>query len=249
MQPALFITDLDNTFVGDDAALATLQQQLRQWQSQGGTRVVYSTGRSRLLYEELKQEKGLMEPDALVTAVGTEIYCDAQDQPDRQWSEQIQGHWDLAKVKAWVSKLPSLQPQPASEQRPFKASYFVTDPATAEAVIEQLGRDLAQDGVEANIIYSDSRDLDILPKRANKGAAMAFLQAKWGIEPAATVACGDSGNDQAFFSDDRAKGIIVGNAKPELLQWHQAHPSNWRYLAQAHYAGGILEGLQHFGFA
>ncbi|MGA1625335.1 MAG: sucrose-phosphate phosphatase [Prochlorothrix sp.] len=248
MPPALFITDLDNTFVGDDTALALLQQQLQQWQQQHKTRVVYSTGRSRVLYQELQQEKGLMTPDALVTAVGTEIYLNQDTEPDRHWTQTLAQDWDRDTAHTLAQKIPSLQPQPATEQRPLKVSYFVTDPHTAPALIQQLDQDLAQAGVKAQLIYSDDRDLDILPAGANKGAAMAFLQERWGIQPPQTVACGDSGNDQALFADDRAMGIIVGNAKLELLSWHQTTPSTQRYLAQAHYAAGILEGLRHFGF-
>ncbi len=77
---------------------------------------------------------------------------------------------------------------------------------------------------------------------------MTFLRQKLGIEPTATVACGDSGNDCALFATRKEKGIIVGNAQPELLEWHYQNPSNNRYLTKAHYASGILEGLKHFQF-
>nr|MBA2749314.1 HAD hydrolase family protein [Tatlockia sp.] len=70
----------------------------------------------------------------------------------------------------------------------------------------------------------------------------------WEIDAMQTVVCGDSGNDISLFSYNEERGIIVGNAKSELLQWHNANPANYHYLAQAFCAGGILEGLNHFGF-
>jgi len=100
----------------------------------------------------------------------------------------------------------------------------------------------------AQVIFSGGKDLDILPIQANKGMAMTFIRHRLGIDPARTVACGDSGNDLALFVDRQERGIIVGNARSELLDWHHANPNPNRYLAQAQCAGGILEGLQYFGF-
>lgn len=67
------------------------------------------------------------------------------------------------------------------------------------------------------------------------------------IDPAQTVVCGDSGNDIALFAGAE-RGIIVGNASYELLQWHNDNPADHHYLAEAACAGGILEGLNYFGF-
>lgn len=42
--PFLFVTDLDNTLVGDDAALAQLNRQLSQHGQFYGTKIVYEPG-------------------------------------------------------------------------------------------------------------------------------------------------------------------------------------------------------------
>ncbi len=42
-------------------------------------------------------------------------------------------------------------------------------------------------------------------------------------------------------------GIVVGNHDPELASLRHSK-SHRVYFAQAHYAGGILEGLEHYGF-
>lgn len=57
MTPFLFVTDLDNTLVGDDQALAELNRQLSQHRSEYGTKIVYATGRSPILYQQLRSEK------------------------------------------------------------------------------------------------------------------------------------------------------------------------------------------------
>lgn len=244
---SLFVTDLDNTLVGDDRALAELHQWLDAQRQTRNTKIVYSTGRSPILYRQLQAEKHLLEPDALVSAVGTEIYHQGQDTPDADWTAKICQGWDRDTIVASAAHFADLVAQPDTEQRPFKVSYYLT-PEAAPAVISQLESLLRDRQLAVKLIYSGSQDLDILPRLADKGSAMLFLRQQWGIAPAQTVVCGDSGNDRALFEAGTERGIIVGNAQPELRQWYQEHATQHHYLAQAHCAGGILEGLQHFEF-
>lgn len=244
----LFVTDLDNTLVGNDSALKELNQQLSRHRQEHGTKIVYATGRSRQIYHELKHKKQLLDPDALIASVGTEIYDDdGQDTPDPGWSEKLSQGWGRELVVATAAHYSDLVSQPDTEQRPFKVSYYLTEEAAVE-VLPRLESQLSDRGLDVKLIYSGGRDLDILPRHADKGLAVQFLQQKWGIDNTKTVACGDSGNDIALFSVGDARGIIVGNARPELRQWYDQNPADYRYLAQADCAGGILEGLYHFGF-
>lgn len=247
MSPFLFVTDLDNTLVGDDDALATLNHQLSQHRQDYGTKIVYATGRSPELYRLLKTDKSLLEPDALICAVGTEVYLDGGDTPESGWSTKIAQGWDRDLIVATSAHFADLLPQPDSEQRPFKVSFFLTQEAAGE-VISQLESLLQQRGLDVKLIYSTGQDLDILPRNSDKGLAVQFLRQQWKIAPEQTVVCGDSGNDIALFSTGQERGVIVGNASAELLEWHHAHPIEHRYLAQAACAGGILEGLHYFGF-
>jgi sucrose-6-phosphatase len=244
----LFVTDLDHTLVGDDNALKQLNQKLGQHRQDYGTKIVYATGRSRFSYLELKNRQQLLTPDALIASVGTEIYQDdSLDVPDAAWSEKLTVGWDREVAVEVAGDYADLLPQGFSEQRPFKISYLLTEAAAVE-VLPRLKLQLGDRGLDVNLIYSGGKDLDILPRHANKGLAVQFLQQKWGIQKTQTVACGDSGNDIALFSVGESRGIIVGNAQPELLQWYKDHPAEYRYLAQRHCSGGILEGLGHFGF-
>lgn len=248
MAAFLFVTDLDHTLVGDDNALQLLNQKLSQHRQDYGTKIVYATGRSRISYLRLKARKQLLEPDALIASVGTEIYHnDGNDVPDVAWSDKLSPGWDRELAVAIAGEYADLVPQAHSEQRPFKISYLVTEVAAAE-VLPRLKLQLSDRGLDVNLIYSGGKDLDILPRNANKGLAVQFLQQKWGVEKTQTVACGDSGNDIALFSVGESRGIIVGNARPELVQWYKENPADYRYLARASCAGGILEGLGYFGF-
>lgn len=247
MAKFLFVTDLDNTLVGNDQALTELNHLLSQHRQEHGIKIVYATGRSLILYRQLKAEKQLLEPDALIAAVGTEIYLNGSDTPEPIWAERLSQKWNRDLVVAASAHFADLTPQPDSEQRPFKVSFFLTQAATTQ-VVPQLESLLQKQGLETKLIYSTGQDLDILPRRSDKGVAMRFLQQQWGFNSQQTVVCGDSGNDLALFSQGEERGIIVGNAQPELSEWHKANPASYHYLAQAACAGGILEGLNYFGF-
>lgn len=243
----LFVTDLDNTLVGDDAALAELNRQLSQHRQEYDTKLVYATGRSPELYRQIEAEKQLLKPDGLITSVGTEIYFDGGDTLDSAWAERLSQGWDRDLIVSKTAHFSDLVPQPDSEQRPFKVSFFLTK-EVAEEVIPRLESTLQEQGLNIKLIYSTGQDLDILPQDGDKGLAMQFLRQQWGFAPEQTVVCGDSGNDIALFSGGQERGVIVGNASYELMQWHNDNPTDHRYLAQANCAGGILEGLKHFGF-
>jgi sucrose-6-phosphatase len=242
----LLVTDLDNTLVGDENALQMLNQRLDKARMQEHIVLVYSTGRSLTSYRQLCKTTALLSPDILIASVGTEIYELGGDRPNDQWSEHLQPDWDRDRVAQIAARFDALKPQSEPEQRPFKLSYFLSE-AIAAPVMAELSDTLQTEGLAAQLIYSGGKDLDILPQAANKGNAMQFVQTHLGIAASKTVACGDSGNDIALFTREENRGIIVGNAQPELLDWHAQTPSPYRYLARSSYAAGILEGLHYFG--
>lgn len=242
----MFVTDLDNTLVGHDSALLELNQNLGQHRKEYGTKIVYATGRSLFLYQQLKKEKKLLEPDALITAVGTEIYINGSQIPDTHWSEKISAGWDKELVLSTAGNFPELIPQSNSEQSNFKASFHLNEDDAA-IIIPKLKSQFIVQHLDIKILYSSSMDLDIIPISSDKGQAMQFLRQKWGFIAEYTVACGDSGNDIALFATGEERGIIVGNARPELLEWHSYNPVEYCYLAKNACAGGIIEGLKYFG--
>ena len=245
MSPFLFVTDLDNTLVGDDSALIELNHQLANHREKYSSKIVYATGRSLYLYRLLAEAKSLLPPDALITAVGTEMYFDRnQEQSDPEWSRILEQGWNRQAIEAISDQFKQLQYQPKSEQNPFKISYYLAE-AVAEETIVNLKAALIEQGYGIKIIYSAGQDLDLLPRNGDKGLAVQFLRQRWGITPEKTIVCGDSGNDISMFQGQE-KGVIVSNAKPELLEWYETNRDQNHHLAQYPCAGGILEGLKHF---
>ena len=106
---------------------------------------------------------------------------------------------------------------------------------------------LIEAGIQAQIIYSSDRDIDVLPINSGKGNAVRHIQENPDI-PKCTVVCGDSGNDIALLEiallSRNTFGIIVGNARPELKKWYQINRRDTLCLANSNCAAGILEGLR-----
>jgi sucrose-6-phosphatase len=86
--------------------------------------------------------------------------------------------------------------------------------------------------------------VDVMPIAAGKGRALAYVRhTLFAMSAAQCVVAGDSGNDVAMFESDVERGIMVGNAKSELLAI--CRPSH--FVASAKYAAGLLQGLYHYG--
>jgi sucrose-6-phosphatase len=230
----LLATDLDDTLIGDDTSFRHLNNYLLELISAGHLKLAYVTGRSLHKFILLEKEKRLLSPDALVTAVGTEIYLNEQLVP--VWPHVKM--WDKQEIISRLIHIHKLVSQPDSEQRPYKVSYFLDN----VSVLEEVKRVLLD--LNVDILYSHNLYLDILPKNINKGAALKFLAALWNIPKDNIIACGDSANDIDMFSVGNA--IIVGNAHKELIEWADKNKSDRIYIAKAKFASGMLEGLQHY---
>lgn len=247
MAKFLLITDLDNTLVGDRQALERLNQKLMEVRQARELLLVYSTGRSLDTYKQLRAQEPMLVPDALVTSVGTEIYYGGSTTPDPDWSAKLNQGWQRDDVLSITAHFNDLVLQPDSEQRPYKVSFYLSSSLAAD-LLPRLDVALQIRGLDVQLVYSGDKDLDILPLHGDKGQAMQFLRHQFTVPAEQTIACGDSGNDKALFSVGQERGIIVGNARPELLQWHQENPADYHYFAKKYCAGGILEGLHYFGF-
>ena len=58
--------------------------------------------------------------------------------------------------------------------------------------------------------------LDVIDPGGGKAAALAFLQGRWGVSPAETLAIGDNWNDREMV-ERAGLGFVMGNADPDLL--------------------------------
>jgi sucrose-6-phosphatase len=243
--PFLIVTDLDSTLVGNDEFLERFNNIFTNHCWPNGSKLVYATGRSLQLYQTLRSK--LLQPDMLITSVGSEIYTSDRE-IDSGWTEHISQDWDVDEVRKIAGSYRNLRPQSTSEQGPFKVSFHLEPQHqdVLEDLRQKLQRLQEEKNIGAQVIYSGGKNLDILPKRSGKGNASRYVRAKLGMPPTSTIACGDSGNDISLFDDRDTFGIIVGNARAELKEWYENNGRDNLYLATNNCAEGILEGLRKF---
>ncbi|MEN8142561.1 MAG: HAD-IIB family hydrolase, partial [Thermodesulfobacteriota bacterium] len=235
----LLITDIDNTLVGDDEAMAKLLQTLAENRQRIGWGV--ATGRCLERALEVLEEYEVPVPDILISSVGTEIYYGPEFQPDRGWSQHLTYKWKPAQIHEALDSLDFLYKQDEEEQRPFKISYLMKDDPQLLAEVHQL---LQSFKLTYNLVFSNSQFLDILPYRASMGKAVRYLSYKWEFPLKSIMVCGDSGNDEEMLRGVTC-GVIVGNYSKEL-----EHLKGLRrmFFSRQEYAGGIIDGLDHYGF-
>jgi sucrose-phosphate synthase len=235
-----FISDIDNTLIGDREGV----EQLVAWLKQNAGYSVFgiATGRPIDSAVEMLKKHRVPIPDVLITSVGSEIHYGASLTPDRGWANHIRHLWRRDELVKAMQSIAGMQLQSEDNQREFKISYLV-DENTMPPVAE-IYHHLNSLNLRAQVIYSHGEFLDILPLRASKGHAIRYLAYKWGLSLHQFLVAGDSGNDIEMLLGDTL-AVVVGNYSEEL---EKLKGMEQIYFAKAHYAKGVLEGMSHYHF-
>ncbi|RKX77055.1 MAG: glycogen debranching protein [Spirochaetes bacterium] len=238
----LFSADLDGTLVGKPDATLAFKKTWEKIPDEKRPLLCYNSGRLLKHALEVLETSGLPEPDYLICGVGTLIYDYKQKEVLKEFADTLTVGWDLKKVEEVIERHPEVTRQPRKYQNRFKSSWHYIGASPED--IEALRRELEEAGLKVNVVYSSSRDLDILPEYANKGNSLKWLLNHLGIPPSRVLVAGDTGNDSSMFEIKGVRGIIVGNAQPEL---HRATVGKATFVSEKPAADGVLEGLLHFG--
>ena len=236
-----FISDIDDTLIGDREAIQQLSERLAPLRERIGFGV--ATGREARSALQALRDWNAPAPDIIISSVGTEIYYGSGLMPDRGWKSHISYQWQREEIRQTLQELPFLEMQEDPAQREFKLSYYM-DADNADDQLAAIHRLLADKRLRYYLIYSRSRYLDILPYRASKGKAIRYLSYKWNIPLGNILVAGDTDNDEEMLRGEML-GVVVGNYSPELEKLRGLHHV---YFADAHYAAGILEGFEYYDF-
>ncbi len=234
----LFITDIDNTLIGDDGALQNLLDILDENRDKIAWGV--ATGRSLGLTLDAMTEHNIPIPDILICSVGTEMYYGPDLRMDKGWQQHISYRWQPEKIREVLDGVEFLSFQEAEGQRSHKISYYMADDYDYLAWIYNV---LAKAKIHCEVIYSHGQFLDILPLRASKGKAIDYVISKYVFPPRNVMVSGDSGNDEDMLRG-QTRGLVVGNYAEEL---EKLRGKPRIYFSKDCYAAGIMDGLHHFG--
>jgi hydroxymethylpyrimidine pyrophosphatase-like HAD family hydrolase len=130
-----------------------------------------------------------------------------------------------------------LQLQKVPQER--RCSFIVDEQKINEPLIDTI------DALGCSAFFSSGRYLDILPRQTSKGLSLLRLVGQAKIGPGSVIVTGDSLNDLSLFYTG-FQGIVVGNAEPDLIQAVTPHQNVYRSLREG--AGGVFEGLVHYGY-
>ncbi|MGC4074558.1 MAG: HAD-IIB family hydrolase [Nibricoccus sp.] len=238
----LFSTDLDGTLLGNPEAANRFAAAWTSLPAGQRPLLVYNSGRLIGDTQSLIASGELPAPDYIIGGVGTQIHDTRKNRALDQFAQVISPGWDLEKVKAITAAIPNIRPQPDEFQHAFKTSWFLEDATPLQ--LQTLEQQLASAGLETCVVYSSNRDLDVIPRRANKGGALSWLCARLNIATDEILVAGDTGNDAGMFRLPGVRGIIVQNARPELFAATVDIPT---YTSGLVLADGVLEGLRHYG--
>jgi sucrose-6F-phosphate phosphohydrolase len=236
----LFCSDLDGTLVGNPEGTERFR---RAWKGLSSPPLlVYSSGRLLEDMLNLLQQEPLPTPDYLIAGVGTQIYDCQRGQLLEDYGHTLESEWRLGEVEQLAQDFPGMSRQPLEFQHRFKSSWYL--PRASRQRLQQLQQLFCQHGLEVQIVYSSLRDLDLLPARASKGAALDWLLGRLELRAEECLVAGDSGNDSSMFQLEGVRGIVVENAHPELLEAVLAQEV---FVSLSSLADGVVEGLNHYG--
>jgi hydroxymethylpyrimidine pyrophosphatase-like HAD family hydrolase len=182
-------------------------------------------------FERLPTE---LEFKAIIGAMGTEVYYGGSVRED--WSRRF-GTWDRTPVDQVMASL-GFEAHDAEFQTPLKASFEIPGREAQQKATDRL----AALGQRCKIVVSGTGSFDVLPPAADKGDATLYVAELLGYGLDQLVVAGDSANDLAMFAVS-PRGIVVGNARPELRDRVDSHRV---FFAESSHARGILEGLNHY---
>lgn len=230
-------TDLDGTFLGgSQTARATFYDWLEERRDQIG--LIFVTGRDPAFIETLTRETFVPRPDYVVGDVGTTIAAVTQQhkvRPIVSLEAEIASLWRASdRIRAALRDAPGLTLQ-ETEFR-YRVSYDMDPARFDDSVVTKI------EALGCDVLISDNRFLDVLPKGVSKGPSLQRLLDHLGVDPHRTLVAGDTLNDLSMLVMG-LPAVAVGGAEPALID----AVANMNHVFQASRVGvlGIEDAIDH----
>ncbi|MBR8826373.1 MAG: HAD-IIB family hydrolase [Gomphosphaeria aponina SAG 52.96 = DSM 107014] len=235
------VSSIDQNLLGHRNSLTELMRILNE--KRKTISFCIATGRSLDSALKVLQKHNIIQPDILITSMGTEIYYSPDLTRDDAWTNHINYLWNRQRVVSLLRELPGLTLQPKEQQRTYKISYYY-DPLFAHSV-EEIKRLLLQNEQTVNVIFSFGQFLDIVPVRASKGYAVRWFAQQWDIPLTRILTAGGSGGDEDMMLGNTLSVVVANRHTEELLKRAESEPI---YFSEKQFAAGIIDGLNHYDF-
>lgn len=250
----VLVSDLDETLTGDKEGIRQFNKIMLS--NRKKYYLVYSSGRFKESILSVIEKEKLIQPEAIISNVGTEIYYAPNWDIDKEWEKIVKKNWNKEKIASILSRF-YLQPQPYEKK--FVIPYYIEEESIAKKVRETLKghkvkvictrsfqlqkvikTPVTSTAPVAFSVFSDRLYLDIVPECAGKGNTAKYIRNKMSLP---IICCGDAENDENMLKISNY-GILVGNTsirlKRKLLNFSNI------YLAKSYYAKGVIEGLKFY---
>ena len=250
----ILVSDLDETLTGDREGILKFNKIMLA--NRRKFYLVYSSGRFKDSILSVIEKEKLIQPDVIISNVGTEIYYAPDWDIDKQWEKIVKKNWNKSEIASVLGRF-YLQLQPYEKK--FVIPYYIEEESIAKKVRETLkGYKVKvictrsfqlQKMIKAPImspapvafsVFSDKLYLDIIPKSAGKGNAAKYIKNRMDLP---IICCGDAENDENMLKASNY-GILVGNTSNRLK--NKLSKFSNIYLSKSYYAKGVIEGLKFY---
>ena len=250
----ILVSDIDETLTGDEEGIRQFNKIMLSRREK--FYLVYSSGRFKESILSVIEKERLIQPDAIISNVGTEIYYAPNWDIDKKWEKIVEKNWNKGEIASILSRF-YLQPQPYEKK--FVIPYYIEEESIAKNVRETLkGHGVKvictrsfqlQKMIKAPVIspapvafsiFFEKLYLDIVPECAGKGNAAKYIRNKMSLP---IICCGDAENDENMLKTSNY-GILVGNTSIRLKS--KLSKFSNIYLAKSYYAKGVIEGLKFY---
>ena len=235
------VSDIDQNLLGHLEGLAAFAEALQKYRRRISFGI--ATGRNRDSALAAIRQYNIPPPDFLITSLGTEIYYTRELIYDRAWARHIDHLWAPTQLKELLADTPGLILQDKNQQSRFKISYYYD--AGQAPPLEEINAHLRQHEQSVYVSLAFGQFLDIIPIRASKGIAMRYVAQRWDIPLEHILVAGGSGADEDMMRGNTLAVVVANRHHEELAQLEELETI---YFANAPYALGILEAIEHYNF-